>query len=133
MSVEVVAILREGPRLDDIKSALETILNVSVEVFEFPTQILDGRYELRFNDPDGVSGHRRLSVDFDAHDEEALQEDILAELGGASTIYLTLGSYGNAVGVMQSLASRFDGWLCDEAQSDDFFKAAGFEAKGFKV
>lgn len=134
MADRVSAIIKEGPRFDDFRRAVEDVVG-PVEVYEFPPQVgLAGMFKLRFDDPEDASERRELNLDFNAHDEEAIQDDILQELGGAGTIYVSLGAYGSARRIIQHVAERFDGWMCDETIDSHYVKAADFDmVKGLPV
>lgn len=127
MSEQVEAIFAEGPRKDAVLRVLSEVVG-PIEVREFPPSVgLDGHFRVFFDDPSDPDDRRELVLDFDAHDEEAIQRDILEELAGAKSVHMSLGAHGSARKVVQHVASRFDGWMCDESVDDEFVRAADFE------
>lgn len=134
MSEKVEAIFAEGPRKDDVLRVLREVVG-PIEVTEFPPSVgLDGHFRIFFDDPSNSDDRRELVLDFDAHDEEAIQEDILEELAGARSVHMSLGSHGSARTIVQYVAARFDGWMRDESVDDEFVRAADFEVlKGLSI
>lgn len=127
MSTQVSVIFKEGPRKDDVLSVLREVVGL-IEVKDFPPSVgLDGHFRISFYDPADPSDKRELTLDFDAHDEEALQDDVLQDLAGLKSVHMSLGAHGSARAILQHVAARFDGWICDESVDDEYVKAADFD------
>lgn len=113
MSVSTQAILLGNPNAEEIAQAIKSIFGFEVNYY-VPLKDDPSFVIMTFPEPNGnpKAEGRRLNVHFDSAD--------FAEVNNSRATVVSLGCFGSAVEIVQSLAEKFGGFVCESDYVGDW-------------